>query len=48
MIICKKQATDLQEGVQNLIDTMVEDYGNTGYGSAVSFADKIRTTQDYR
>ena len=45
MIICKKQATDLQEGVQNLIDTMVEDYGNTGYGCAVSFADKIRTTE---
>ena len=30
MIICKKQTTDLQQGVQNLIDTMVEDYDNTG------------------
>ena len=29
MIICKKQTTDLQQGVQNLIDTMVEDYDNT-------------------
>ena len=26
MIICKKQTTDLQQGIQNLIDTMVEDY----------------------
>ena len=45
MIICKKQTTDLQQGVQNLIDTMVEDYDNTGYGCAKVFADKIRTTE---
>ena len=38
MIICKKQTTDLQQGVQNLIDTMVEDYDNTGYGCAKVFA----------
>ena len=51
MIICKKQTTDLQQGVQNLIDTMVEDYATWAKNmdwddsTTVKFADKIRTTE---
>ena len=51
MIICKKQTTDLQQGVQNLIDTMVEDYATWAKNmdwddsTTVKFADKITTTE---
>ena len=51
MIICKKQTTDLQQGIQNLIDTMVEDYAawakdmDWDDSTTVKFADKIRTTE---
>ena len=51
MIICKKQTTDLQQGIQNLIDTMVEDYAKWAKSmdwddsTTVKFADKIRTTE---
>ena len=51
MIICKKQTTDLQQGVQNLIDTMVEDYATWAKSmdwddsKSTEFADKIRTTE---
>ena len=51
MIICKKQTTDLQQGIQNLIDTMVEDYArwakslNWEDSKSTEFADKITTTE---
>ena len=51
MIICKKQTTDLQQGIQNLIDTMVEDYARWAKSlhwedsTTVKFADKITTTE---
>ena len=51
MIVCKKQTTDLQQGIQNLIDTMVEDYAKWAKSmdwddsTTVKFADKIRTTE---
>ena len=51
MIVCKKQTTDLQQGIQNLIDTMVEDYAKWAKSmdwddsTTVKFADKITTTE---
>ena len=51
MIVCKKQTTDLQQGIQNLIDTMVEDYATWAKNmdwddsTTLKFADKIRTTE---
>ena len=51
MIICKKQTTDLQQGIQNLIDTMVEDYARWAKSldwedsKSTEFADKITTTE---
>ena len=51
MIVCKKQTTDLQQGIQNLIDTMVEDYAKWAKSmdwddsTTVKFADKFRTTE---
>ena len=51
MIICKKQTTDLQQGIQNLIDTMVEDYAEWAKSmdwddsTTLKFAEKIRTTE---
>ena len=51
MIICKKQTTDLQQGIQNLIDTMVEDYAKWAKSmdwddsTTLKFAEKIRTTE---
>ena len=51
MIICKKQTTDLQQGIQNLIDTMVEDYATWAKSmdwedsKSTEFADKITTTE---
>ena len=51
MIIYKKQTTDLQQGIQNLIDTMVEDYAKWAKSmdwddsTTVKFADKITTTE---
>ena len=49
MIVCKKQTTDLQQGIQNLIDTMVEDYARWAKSldwedsKSTEFADKIST-----
>ena len=51
MIICKKQTTDLEQGIQNLIDTMVEDYARWAKSldwedsTTLKFAEKIRTTE---
>ena len=51
MIICKKQTTDLQQGIQNLIDTMVEAYAtwekslDWDDSKSTEFADKNRTTE---
>ena len=51
MIICKKQTTDLQQGIQNLIDTMVEDYAawakNMDWddSTTLKFANKFEITE---